>query len=129
MTRLRVLALIGVVATVSAVVARPHVRTKLDVELATWAKHPTTPFVRTLIRVRPGTASQVAWRLAYGSRHPAMEIEPDVLFADMTPTGLSAANLDGAVIGLSTDAPVTSSAMASRNLATPDAGAAQSRVR
>ena len=129
MSRLRVLALIGVVATVSVVVTRPSAPAKLDVELSTWAKHPTTPFVRTLIRVQPGTAAQVAWRLAYGSRHPALEIEPDVLFADLTPAGLSAANFDGAVVGLSTDSPVTSTAMASRTLATQRSGIAQSRVR
>jgi hypothetical protein len=103
MTRLRVIALIGAAAAVSLLAARPHVPAKLDHALTKWAKHPTTPFVRTLIHVRPGTAGQVAQQLANVSRPVGFDTPPDMLVADLSPTGLFAANLDGNVIRLSVD--------------------------
>ena len=83
--------------------AHPHVPAKLDHRLTTWAKHPTTPFVRTLIHVRPGTAGQVAQQLANVSRPLGFDVAPNLLVADLSPTGLLAANLDDNVIRLSVD--------------------------
>jgi len=106
MARLRVGALIGAVAVLSVVAARPHVSPKLDGPLTTWAKHPTTPFVRTLIHVRPGTVPQVAWQLANVSRPLGVENTPDSLVADLSPAGLFAANLDDNVVRLSAESRV-----------------------
>lgn len=106
MARLRTVALLGAAATVSVLASRPHVPAKLDVALTAWAKHPTTPFVRTEIRVRPGTASEVARQLANLSRPLGVENTPDSLVADLSPAGLFAANLDDDVLRLSADARV-----------------------
>ncbi len=88
---------------VSALAARPHVPAKLDVALSTWAKHPTTPFVRTQIHVRPGTVAQVAQQLANVSRPLGVESTADSMVADLSPAGLFAANFDSNVVRLSVD--------------------------
>jgi hypothetical protein len=106
MAHLRVPALIGAAAMVSVLAARPHVSAKLDVTLSTWAKHPTTPFVRTLIHVRPGTVAQIARQLANVSRPLGVESTADSMVADLSPAGLLAANLDSNVVRLSVDSAV-----------------------
>lgn len=106
MARLRVVALIGAAATVSVLAAQPHVPAKLDGALTAWAKHPTTPFVRTLIHVRPGTVAEVGRQLANVSRPLGVDNTPDSLVADLSPTGLFAANLDDNVVRLSVDSRV-----------------------
>jgi hypothetical protein len=103
MARLRVAALIGAAVMVSALAARPHVPAKLDRPPAAWAKHPSTPFVRTLIQVRPGTAAHVARELALLSPPLGVESTSDSLVADLSPAGLFAANLDDNVIRLSVE--------------------------
>lgn len=105
MTRLRVGALIGAAVMVSVAASRPQLPAKQDVALTEWAKHPPTPFVRTLIHVRPGTAADVAQQLAHLSRPLGIDSTPDSLIADLTPAGLFAANLDDNVIRLSADSP------------------------
>lgn len=103
MSRLRVTALIGVAAAVSLLAARPHVPAKLDFKLTRWAKHPSTPFVRTLIHVRRGTAEQVTNQLANLSRPVGLASTPDLVVADLSPAGLYAANLDDNVLRMSVD--------------------------
>jgi serine protease AprX len=107
-------------ATISMAVGRVHESAKFDLALETWAKHPTTPSVRTLIRVRPGTARQVAERLAWGSNADGFEVAPDLLVAELSPGGLRAASVDGAVTNISLDARVQSFATSSANLSQND---------
>jgi len=118
MARLRVAALIGATVMVSALAARPHVPAKLDRPLTAWAKHPSTPFVRTLIHVRPGMAAHVAQELALLSRPLGIESTSDSFVADLSPAGLFAANLDDNVIRLSVesrDAGLPSTSLAKNN--------------
>ena len=104
----RIVALMVAAATISMAVGRVHEPAKLDLALETWAKHPTTRSVRTLIRVRPGMARQVAERLAWGSNTDGFEVAPDLLVAELSPGGLRAASFDAAVTNISLDARVRS---------------------